>query len=96
MASAAAQHAQSLHLALYAPSLVHTLLAAPKKDALRPCMLCCIYDQMKAALVPCVLYQMCNCIVDLICLHVQHTLIRESQHPGTAQNDVTACSPSKS
>ncbi len=62
------QSAQKLPLALYEPSLVHTLLAGPKEDALRPCVLCRIYDQMKAAQAPCVLHQMCNCIVDLICL----------------------------
>lgn len=63
-------------LALYKPAHVCTLLPWPEKDALVPAVLCSIYYQVEAAQLPCILHQVRHCIVDLVCLRSQHSIMR--------------------
>ena len=63
-------------LALYKVAHICTLLPWPEKDALRPTVLCSVYDQVETAQLPCILDQVRHCIVNLVCLRSQHTTMR--------------------
>lgn len=62
-------------LAVYAPAFVDTSLTWPEASSLRLDMLSSVYDHVYAALLSCILHQVCHSIVDLVRLQDETTAL---------------------